>query len=193
MRINSVKIILIARIRHKRLCFRNAKYFSIEERETETRSEISNAGALERESWNAKNCYIGTRNAKAKSGKSGTQDAKAFPENHAHLWLGYHVPMRYTTISDSDTTYLWDTVQCTRPSLTRLPRIFLWDTRPSLTRIPRTYDYEIHDHLWLGYHVYSYEIHDHLWLVYHVPMRYTTIQGISRWGLWVWTPTNINS
>ena len=85
MRINSVKIILIARIRHKRLCFRNAKYFSIEERETETRSEISNAGALERESWNAKNCYIGTRNAKAKSRKSGTQDAKAFRENHAHL------------------------------------------------------------------------------------------------------------
>ena len=128
MRINSVQIILIARIRHKRLCFRNAKYFSIEERETETRSEISNAGALERESWNAKNCYIGTRNAKAKSRKSGTQDAKAFRENHAHLWLGYHVPT------------VWDT----RPSLTRIPRIFLWDTRPSLTRIPRTY--EIHDH-----------------------------------------------
>ena len=135
MRINSVQIILIARIRHKRLCFRNAKYFSIEERETETRSEISNAGALERESWNAKNCYIGTRNAKAKSGKSGTQDAKAFRENHAHLWLGYHVPMRYTTISDSDTTYLWDTVHD-----------HLWLGN-------HVYSYEIHDHLWLVYHV----------------------------------------
>ena len=144
MRINSVQIILIARIRHKRLCFRNAKYFSIEERETETRSEISNAGALERESWNAKNCYIGTRNAKAKSRKSGTQDAKAFRENHAHLWLGYHVPtvwdtrpsltriprtyeILYTTISDSVTTYIPMRYTTISDSYTT----YLWDTRPS--------------------------------------------------------------
>ena len=158
MRINSVQIILIARIRHKRLCFRNAKYFSIEERETETRSEISNAGALERESWNAKKLLY--RNAECKgqieeiwhAGCKGISGKPRPPLTR----IPRTYCMRYTTISDSDTTYLWDT----RPSLTRIPRTYeilyttisdsettyipmryttisdsyttyLWDTRPS--------------------------------------------------------------